>query len=79
MCNKALEDVHAQTTKNSVINEDELHRQAIVIAKEARLKNLREIEARMRAHGGLEIPLYLSLFYFEEILCFVRLLFLTHE
>lgn len=51
MRNKALEDARTQITQYSIVDEDELHRQPMVEAEETRLKNLREMEERMRVFG----------------------------
>lgn len=53
MQNKALEDVRAQVAQYLIIDEDEMHRRTMAVAEEAHLKNLREMEERLRAFGGL--------------------------
>lgn len=51
MQNKVLYDVHTQATPYLIIDKNELHHQATVVAEEAHSKSLREVEERLKALG----------------------------
>lgn len=71
MWNKALDDVRAQAVQHLIMDEDELHCQATVGAKEAHSKSLREMKEKLKTLGEYWEPPCIFLFFsFEYILYF---------